>query len=114
MALNFPLTIDNITLNSHNNSLQLKYVYHVLHLKYNWMLVQKLCRDNNCTISFDKSHVFVKDNLSEDVLLQASSWNSVYPIFSTTPLVKSLVALVSVSAPGPVWHRHLGRCGDRV
>ncbi|CAH9136573.1 unnamed protein product, partial [Cuscuta epithymum] len=53
----------------------------------------------------------MKDKLSGEVLLQASSNGGVYPISlsSTQP-----VALISYVAPGPVWHRRLGHCGNRI
>ena len=77
------------------------------------MSVQKLAKDNNCTVSFNGSHVFVKDNRSGKVLLKASNQDNVYPI-TLTSQPRRPVALLSLFASGPTWHRRLGHCVDRV
>lgn len=41
--------------------LQLEDVLYVPYLKYNLILVQKLCHDNNCEVGFDASSVLIKD-----------------------------------------------------
>ncbi|CAH9142791.1 unnamed protein product, partial [Cuscuta epithymum] len=105
------MTIGDLHLSTPPRPLHLKSVYHVPHLKYNLMSIQKLCADNNCFVIFDKNSVCVKDKISGKVLLRASSNGGVYPISLSS---YSPVALASHVAPGPVWHRRLGHCGTRI
>ncbi|CAH9146518.1 unnamed protein product, partial [Cuscuta epithymum] len=103
-------TIGNVHLPSLGRPLCLKSVYHVPQLKFNLMSIQKLCEDNDCTAIFNKSSFFVKDNQTGATLLHASNKNRTYPFtVSSSPL-----ALFTSSAPGSVWHKRLGHCGDSI
>ncbi|KAK9698110.1 hypothetical protein RND81_08G083300 [Saponaria officinalis] len=53
--------IGNFTLNSGSQPIHLKYVLHVPNNKFNLLSVQKVCGDNNCVVTFDKSCVCFKD-----------------------------------------------------
>ncbi|CAH9092886.1 unnamed protein product, partial [Cuscuta europaea] len=46
----------------------------------------------------------MKDNQTGELLLQATNKNHVYPF----------TALQARVVPGPVWHKRLGHCGDRI
>ncbi|CAH9099303.1 unnamed protein product [Cuscuta epithymum] len=109
---NLPImTVGNLTFPAMPGPLHLKFVFHVPHLKYNLISIQKLCADNNCFVIFDKSSIYVKDKISGEVLLQASSKGGVYPISLSH---SQPIALISHVARGPVWHRRLGHCGRRI
>ncbi|CAH9126696.1 unnamed protein product [Cuscuta epithymum] len=103
--------IGDVHLNSSNRPLTLKSVFHVPHIKFNLLSIQKLCADNNCVVIFDKNSFFVKDKISGKVLLEAPSHGHLYPVSlrSQPPF-----ALSSLALSGPIWHRRLGHCGTSI
>ncbi|KAG5620451.1 hypothetical protein H5410_005669 [Solanum commersonii] len=58
----------------------LNYIFHVPHLRQNLLSVKKLCKDNDCIVSFDSSSVSIKDKASDQILFQTSSKGDVYPL----------------------------------
>lgn len=103
--------VGDVALPTSGHPLTLRSVYHVPQLKYNLISIQRLCADNNCTVIFDENLFLIKDKASGAVLLHAHSNGPLYPL--RLPSSSSL-ALASVVASGPVWHRRLGHCGDTV
>lgn len=81
--------------------LHLKSIFHVPHLRHHLLSVKRLCKDNNCSVSFDSSFVVVKDKALGQILLQASSEGYVYPL---SPWSKSSPpwANVALRHPGDI------------
>lgn len=87
--------------------------FHVPNLSHNLISVKRLCAYNNCSITFDSSSASVKDKVTGQPLLQASSKGDVYPVSSSS--VHSFShAFVALRQPGDIWHCRLGHCGARV
>ncbi|CAH9082805.1 unnamed protein product, partial [Cuscuta europaea] len=105
------VNIGDVHLNSSTRPLTLKSVFHVPHIKFNLLSIQKLCAHNNCVVIFDKNFFFVKDKILGKVLLQAPSHGHLYPVrLSPRPSL----ALSSLTSPGPVWHCRLGHYGTSI
>lgn len=70
-------SIGNLRVSTSGRSLVLNFVCHVPTLKHNLVSISQLCRDNCCSVTFDSSSFFVKDNLTGKVLLRGSSRGNV-------------------------------------
>ncbi|CAH9117368.1 unnamed protein product [Cuscuta europaea] len=102
--------IGDVTLPSSGRALTLRYVYHVPQIKYNLISIKNCVMITIVLLFFYKNSFFVKDKTSGAVLLQATSSGPLYPISLCHPPL----ALASVTAPGPMWHRRLGHCSDTI
>ena len=58
--------------------LHLKNVLHVPYLQYKLLSIQQLCNDNNCTVNFDASFVYIKGKATGTTILEGASDRGVY------------------------------------
>lgn len=56
-------------ISNESSSFLLKNILHFPSLNTPLLLIQQFCVDNNCYFEFDSSHVFVKDQVTHEVLL---------------------------------------------
>lgn len=70
-------------LKTSTNPLLLNNVLYVPNLKYNLLSIQQLCSDNNCTINFDASSIYVKDKAIRTTILEGVSNQGIYTITPT-------------------------------
>lgn len=81
------------------NQLVLKDILHVRGIKKKLLSVRKLCEDNDFSVTFNKSDVYIKDCKIDDVVLAGEVADGLYQI--------QILFL-------DVWHARLGHCNKKI
>ncbi|KAI0488074.1 hypothetical protein KFK09_027898 [Dendrobium nobile] len=96
-----PLPIQNIgngILPTPTRKLALTPLFHVPRLTHRLISISKLTRDNNCSITFDKSGFRVKDTKTKQSLLRGQCRNGLYPIPCSPSIVAASTTVASSTA----------------
>lgn len=91
------------------HTFSLRNILHVPSLSTNLLSVKKFVADNNCSLTFDKTHFVIQDKVTNIVLHHGLSKNGLYPIqaCSSQPC-SDLASLFAASSIAPLWHNRLG------
>jgi hypothetical protein len=79
-------------------------ILHVPDVTYNILSIRKFTRDNNASVEFHLSNLFVKDMAMKDILLRCQCHSGLYAL--DEPPIKQ--ALSSLRASSTQWHARLG------
>lgn len=86
--------------------LHLNNILHVPHIQKPLLSVQKLCKDNNCSVEFNAHNCFVKDPVTKKIILRGTSDGGLYKLFDTPVFTSSPVSAYLSTLED--WHARLG------
>jgi histone deacetylase 1/2 len=93
----------------------LSNVLHVPHITKPLLSVQKLCLDNHDYFEFHASMFYVKDLITEEVLLSGQSHDGLYVLLeSSATSVPQAFWSPCIFATADLWHRRLGHPTPRI
>ena len=105
------------TLPTPHYSLQLKNILHTPYLSTNHLSVSKLCSKNNAYVEFHPHSYFVKDQVTNQVLLQGNLEHGLYRVpFNPRSHVHTTLPQVCFlnQADSNLWHSRLGHPSSPV
>lgn len=94
------------------NCLQLNNILHIPEVKKNLLLINKLCNDNNISVTFDNFTVCFKDRNTNKELLTRGVADGLYQLKLGDEHL--LMVNLGVKAPFSIWHAHLGHNNERT
>jgi len=101
--------IGHTKLHSLKHMFTLSNILHVPHITKSLLSVQKFCRDNHIYFEFHASMFYVKDLVTNKVLLSGHSHDGLYVLSeSSTTSVPQAFWSPCISATADLWHRRLG------
>lgn len=109
------LPISNIgktTLHTPSSSFHLFNVLHVPSLTKSLLSVSQFSKDNRVYFEFHPSHFFIKDQVTQKILLRGETESGLYKLSSSPPVSPS--AFLSEKIDSVCWHRRLGHPHLRV
>jgi hypothetical protein len=100
-----------------NSLLYLNDILHCLDADAKLLSINKFCCDNNCMFELTATSFLIKDNLTERILLQGASKDSLYLIqlqHFTRNKLRALTCHIGVKVSSSIWHNRLGHLSKPI